>query len=73
MLRTIGNNIMTYSGRPYTPVTPPSGDTDELAGRGDRLIFVHDRRDSHLVIAPRGMLHYGLVLGVFDLDAGSLC
>lgn len=59
---------MTYKNRPYAPVRPPSGDTEALSNLGDRLMFTHDRGGSRLVVAPKGLLHYGLVLGVFDLE-----
>lgn len=55
-----------YDHRPYVAVNPPQADTEELAAKGDRLMFRHDNYESYLFVAPKDMMHSGWVLGVFE-------
>jgi len=52
------------TGRFYTPITPPCADTDELARRGERLVFKHSRGESRLSVVPKDIIHAGWVMGV---------
>jgi hypothetical protein len=57
-----------WHGRYYKSI-PPMGDFDELAAMGDRLVLVHGSRchpETKMVIAPKGMLWAGWVVGVFE-------
>lgn len=53
-----------YHGRPYQ-IVAPQADSEALAEQGERLMFKHDKMDSHLCVAPKGMQTAGWVLGVF--------
>lgn len=58
-----------FKNRAYEPVLKigdqPIGDSDELAAKGDRLMFSHERKGSRLFVAPKGERSYGFVIGVF--------
>lgn len=59
--------VARFNNREYEVVNPPSADTDDLAKKGDRLIFHHLRicQGSELITARKGVLTAGWVLGVF--------
>ncbi len=59
-------SICWYGNRPYTPVKP-CADSNELATLGDRLIFYHSAENSNIILAEKGVLTAGYVLGVFNL------
>lgn len=55
-----------FEGRVYAPI-PPCRDTSELSDTCERLILRHGYTmddPTKLFIAPTGVLHAGLVLGV---------
>lgn len=55
-----------FLGRRYEPVTPQP-DTHDLAENQDRLILVHDREEGpEMVIAQRGVITAGYVVGLFS-------
>lgn len=62
-----------HNGRAYEVLmTPASGivaDSDELAAKGERLMFRHgsptQRENSGLFVAPQGEMRSGFVLGLF--------
>jgi hypothetical protein len=60
----------TYCDQHYSPVAGGAlPDTEYLAALGDRLMFRHGsatRPKLALFVAPRGILHAGWVIGVFD-------
>jgi hypothetical protein len=60
----------TYCDQHYSPVAGGAlPDTEYLASLGDRLMFRHGSATQSklaLFVAPRGVLHAGWVIGVFD-------
>lgn len=65
------SNYYFYNGRAYEPVltvgSSAIADNPEIATRGDRLMFRHDRtqEESGLFIAPKFQMCSGWVIGVF--------
>jgi len=51
------------------PIVPPQGDCEDAAKLGDRLILQHgtaSQPESRMVIAPKGVLTSGWLLGIFE-------
>ncbi len=71
-----------WNGRNYAALITPKADSKALSELGDRLIFHHGSPtmpESEMVIAQRGIITSGWVLGVFeqaspqDWDDGHIC
>lgn len=60
----------TFCDQSYSPVAGGAlPDSEYLAGLGDRLMFKHGSATEPklaLFVAPKGVLHAGWVIGVFD-------
>lgn len=52
-----------YNDIPYYPIKPEA-DSDELARRGSRLMIRHSTKNLEVLVAPKGVLYGGWVIGL---------
>ncbi len=58
-----------WNNRFYHALLTPKADSGEIAALGERLIFHHGsptKPDSGLIVAERGVITAGWVLGIFE-------
>lgn len=54
-----------FDDQPYTPISP-CADNDELAARFHRLLVYHSFEGPQFIIAERGILQAGWVIGIME-------